>query len=550
MARAAWYWCLGMAIFANACTNAPGGEQMQGNDVVSDVPLLVDILDAGSDVNVDSDTARIGDEVGVDTTDLSDSDEPFGADLNNDTDSDVHSENDIILQDMLSSDTQDAGDAGADAGDAGKLGGFSATLSGPYNDTALDVAWLSGEQPVVVGYSTMNLVGKRVGFVWKGAKPNTQLKNPPVWAIELAGSTEISAVVVRESNDLALFGSTIGPNGPQAWSARTHGDGKLLWQKRWDNMSWGISDAALLETGHVVVVGNTGGDTAQCAVMSLDDNGEVVWARHVGGTYMDSCEAVTSIPGGFVTAGWTNSFHDGPWCGASPCRDGWVVGWNVKGEPLWQQRVVTDGTLTLVHIVRASSKKGFWAVGNITSANESYSDVIVLRLDDDGHLTWHSRMALANSDVAEAVSATEDGAIVVGRAGFADAGGVLWALRFDDQGSLLWQRAVGKGFGDAAFAATKQEGSDKIVLAGWTTSFFDTKGTDAWLFQVQGDFELPAECSGPTFFDTMGSIVDVELTLVPSTAFAEVFVPTYVSTQAVPYELSTSFTDHCFGDTP
>lgn len=545
MRRTAWFVsaCVVVTFLGSSCSDDADGGHTQGDGFVADVPDLLgvpdtlDQFDTVDPMDVPNDLTDDGEETDQPVLDSAVSDVGFPADGNSGADGndrDIHVEPDTAVPDVTVGDVNDSSDESFL---------LSTTLSGVYNDVALDVAWLPTNRPVAVGYSTTNVVGKRVGLVWKHATTEPQQLDS-VWAIELAGSTEVSAVLATGTGDLFLFGSTIGSTGSQAWTANMGADGVLNWQKRLENGAWGTMGAALLENGHLAFVGNSGGDEAQCVVVTMDPQGEVVWGSLAGGDAMDSCEAILAVSGGFVTTGWSNSVHRGPWCGAQPCRDGWVVRWDLAGNVVWQRRIFAAGSLTLSHATQTTNGD-LWLVGNIVRDGAFYPDVVVLQLDSVGNLTVGKVFEWSHSDVAEAVLAIGEGVIVLGRAGYADAGGLLWALRLDGQGNLVWQKAIGKGFGDAALAVTPNGMEGKFAVAGWTTSFFDAKGTDAWIFGVDLEFKLPETCVGPNFFETTGKPIDWELTAEPVMLTVESFTPTFVATQAKPYPSSIPITDHC-----
>jgi len=189
---------------------------------------------------------------------------------------------------------------------------------------------------------------------------------------------------------------------------------RILFQKTLPGEPGRVDVAAhvLPVKGGAVVTGWTtlGDAPADAFVLRVDQDGNLLWRRTIGGAGLDILFALAADPvGGFVAAGMSDA-------GDGKGADGWVVALNDTGGVRWQVRHGGEGADRFTSVSRSLGGGAWIVAGQKVGAGET--DAWAVRLDMDGKAIgeWSSRDPL--SDGALAAEATRDGgAVVVGSAG-------------------------------------------------------------------------------------------------------------------------------------
>lgn len=232
----------------------------------------------------------------------------------------------------------------------------------------------------------------------------------------------------------------------------------------------------------------------------------LVWQKTLGGANFDHAKSyAVDKNGDIVIAGITTSdngdvrgYHGGQ-------GDIWVVKLNQTGNLLWQKplggsgyessnaiTVTNDGDIVLTGISQSND-------GDV-SGNTTKDDNWIVRLDKAGNLRWQKLISRTNIYEFTAITATNDGGVVA--IGYTwerevDANGKpilykLLGLKFDATGKLLWQKFL--GYNNQSYTI-KESPDGNLVVAGWV--YYPVAGdasvsqgdSDAWLakFDAQGN---------------------------------------------------------------
>jgi hypothetical protein len=239
-----------------------------------------------------------------------------------------------------------------------------------------------------------------------------------------------------------------------------------------------VAGFALSSNGDVT--GNHG--SIDMWVVKLAANGTILWQKTLGGSGEDGAYAITaSGDGGFVVAGYTNS-TDGNVTGAQGVRDMWVVKLAANGAILWQKTLGgsdADGA----YAITASGDGGFVVAGYTFSndkdvtGNQGNSDYWVVKLDAAGTKVWQKNLGGSGQDLAQAITASRDGGFVVAGQSRSTDGDItgaqgdndMWVVKLNAAGTILWQKALGGSSQDVAQAITASEDGG-FVVAGYTQS--------------------------------------------------------------------------------
>ena len=148
-----------------------------------------------------------------------------------------------------------------------------------------------------------------------------------LWSHSYGGSSidQCNSVIQTEDGGFALAGvtNTFGAGWSDFWLVKTNENGDSLWSRtyggRFDeacNKIIRTSDDALLLAGRTSTFDAGWQDMW---IIKIDQNGDSLWAQRYGGGDLDECMSIQqTTDGGYVLAGWTDSYGAGAY-------DFWLV---------------------------------------------------------------------------------------------------------------------------------------------------------------------------------------------------------------------------------
>jgi uncharacterized delta-60 repeat protein len=275
------------------------------------------------------------------------------------------------------------------------------------------------------------------------------------------------------------------------WVLRLDRDGDIQWQKTYGGTDWdGARSIQQTSDDGYVVAGRTesfGAGDSDFWVLKLDSDGNIQWQKTYGGADWDEARSIQQTSdGGYVVAGWTDSFGAGD-------RDFWVLRLDGDGDIQWQKTYGgTDGDWP--RSIQQTSDGGYVVAGYTYSFGAGISDFWVLKLDSDGNIQWQKTYGGADSDGARSIQQTSDGGYVV--AGYTYSFGVgasdscdFWVLRLDGDGDIQWQKTYGGTDWDWA-RSIRQTSDGGYVVAGRTESFGAGRA-DFWVLKLDRGGNIP-----------------------------------------------------------
>ena len=240
-------------------------------------------------------------------------------------------------------------------------------------------------------------------------------------------------------------------------------------------------------------------------VVRLDPDGDVEWAKAIGGPGRDFGEAVCpSEDGGVFVAGYTTSAGRG-------MEDVLVAKLSRTGDLEW---VSTFGgaDYDAAFDLCPTSGGGVAVCGLTYSSGAGISDVYVVKVGPDGQAAWTKTYGGERVDRGHSIRCLPDGGyIIAGGTSSFGAGNVdMYVLRLDSSGRELWANAYGRSVYDVAmnvhpirdggFLVTGHgdlEGSELMALTVmrlggdgeeiWTSRFGSSRAYDYGLAAVELD---------------------------------------------------------------
>ncbi|HHT9153894.1 MAG TPA: hypothetical protein ACFYEM_10275, partial [Candidatus Hypogeohydataceae bacterium YC40] len=219
------------------------------------------------------------------------------------------------------------------------------------------------------------------------------------------------------------------------WVLKLRPDGTVEWQKAYEGV--GAESIQQTKDGGYIVAGATrsfspeGFEIHHLLVLKLRSDGAVEWQRAYGGNNFDRSSSIQqTIGGGYIVAGWTNSFGRGD-------DDFWVLKLRPDGTVEWQ-KTYGGGSFDGADSICETSDKGYIVAGHTGFGIRG--DLWVLKLRPDGAVEWQKAYGGINHDEAESIQQTSDGGyIVAGKtASFGRTPKTLdfWVLKLNPDGSI------------------------------------------------------------------------------------------------------------------
>jgi hypothetical protein len=206
-----------------------------------------------------------------------------------------------------------------------------------------------------------------------------------------------------------------------------------------------------------------------------------LWAARYGGNSHDVCNAVVpTSDGGYALAGWTKSSGAG-W------YDFWLVKTDASGNKQWDKTYGGPEGEGAFAIQQTPVDGGYILAGVTGSFGDGPSDIWLVKTDADGNELWNHRYGGPQNEGCYSVQLSDDGGYVLG--GFTDSYGFggrdFWLLKTNSNGDSLWSRAYGaSGFDQCNSMIKTTDGG--FALAGVTESFRD-RDQNYWLIKTDAN---------------------------------------------------------------
>jgi uncharacterized delta-60 repeat protein len=230
------------------------------------------------------------------------------------------------------------------------------------------------------------------------------------------------------------FGAGDPDAGPDFWVLKLQTNGDIDWQKTYGETSWDeaasiqqTADGGYIVAGQTYSFGAGGGDFW---VLKLQANGDITWQKTYGGTIADLAWSIQqTADGGYVVAGQTASFGAGIW-------DFWVLKLQANGDIDWQKTYGGTGSDWAASI-QQTADGGYVVAGWTDSFGAGNRGCWVLKLKANGEVAWQKTYGGTIAEWAWSIQQTADGGYVVAGGTASFDGGDFWVLKLDGSGSIL-----------------------------------------------------------------------------------------------------------------
>ncbi len=216
---------------------------------------------------------------------------------------------------------------------------------------------------------------------------------------------------------------------------------------------------------------STGNGNADPVLMKLDDDGQVLWARAIGGVNYDVAGAMTlADDGGLVFAGSSTSYN------GNTLDDLYFFKTDSLGGMEWAKTFSTNDLDVASAIIRTADN-GFAITGY--TRETGLKRVLLIRTDSNGDtLFTRTYGGTADDQGVELLQTADGGFVIVGKTFTQSLGeSDILLLRIDASGDMIWAKSFGELHWDEG-AGIIQLMDGNYLLSGSTISF------------GQGDFDI------------------------------------------------------------
>jgi len=235
-------------------------------------------------------------------------------------------------------------------------------------------------------------------------------------------------------------------------------------------------------------------------LIKTDANGNIIWAKTYGGTYTDGAYSVQQISdGGYIVAGLTASFGTG-------YGDIFLIKTDANGNIIWAKTYGGTGW-DGAYSVQQTSDGGYIVAGWTTSFGAGGRDFFLIKTDANGNIIWAKTYGGTNDDNAYSVQQTSDGGYIVAGMTWSFGAGDwdIFLIKTDANGNIIWAKTYG-GTDDEEAYSVQQTSDGGYIVAGWTTSF-GAGGYDIFLIKTDASGNIIwAKTYGGTSYDNARSV--------------------------------------------
>lgn len=351
------------------------------------------------------------------------------------------------------------------------------------------------------------------------------------WQRCLGGSGGDNANSMQQTDDggFIVGGSTASSDGDvsgyhdagspipssDAWVVKLDADGAIQWQKclgGWERD--GIRAILQASDGGYTCAGSTysnDGDVSgnhgdfDAWVVKLDAAGALQWQKCLGGTGVESGNAIAeTMDGGYIMTGNTTS-SNGDVQGNHGNHDAWVVKLSASGVIEWQ-KCLGGTAVDAGYSILQSADLGYLVAGQ-TKSNDgdvsgihgfgSTNDAWVVKLDAAGAIQWQRCLGGTSDETAySVVQAADSGYVLAGVtdsyngdvSGSHGSGDDMWVVKLDRDGNLEWQKCLGGDAHDRAESICRNAADNYVVAGRALSNNFDVSGNhgdyDVWVVKL------------------------------------------------------------------
>jgi hypothetical protein len=273
------------------------------------------------------------------------------------------------------------------------------------------------------------------------------------WAKNYKVNTWLKSIVRTHDGGYIATGNIyfINNGNIKIFTIKVDASGNLIWHKlygsteEFDEISWSICQTS---DSNYLIAGTTSGygmGASDIYLIKIDENGNVIWARTIGGELSEFVYKVKQLENGdIMVIGYAMK--------GTGNHDIYLIKMNNEGDTLWT-RTYGGNYEEFGHDVIQTSDGGFAIIGSKYISSYRLADMMLVKTDSNGNFSWAK--TYGGNDVDEGVQLWElpdHGFILAGQTESFGAGGDCdpigpcrdyYLVRTDQSGDTIWTKAYG-----------------------------------------------------------------------------------------------------------
>jgi hypothetical protein len=286
---------------------------------------------------------------------------------------------------------------------------WSETFGGENNEFGQSVQQTSDGGFVVAG--TTGSFGTGSGAVYL---VKTDASGDELWSKTFGGSGYDSGNSLQQTGDggFIIAGTTdsFGAGDTDVYLVKTDANGTELWSKTFggSGSDEGRSVQQTSDGGYIMIGTTLPSEPGfhDVLLIKTDANGNELWSKTLGGSQSDYGSQVRQTSdGGFIIAGGTDSFGGGE-------TDVYLVKTDASGVELWS-KTFGGSDYDSGASVQQTSDGGYIIAGYTNSFGAGGGDAYLIKTDASGDELWSKTFGGSNTDQGDSVQQTTDGGFIV-----------------------------------------------------------------------------------------------------------------------------------------
>jgi hypothetical protein len=304
-----------------------------------------------------------------------------------------------------------------------------------------------------------------------------------LWSKTYGGVSYERGVSVHQTIDGGYFivGRTggEGPIGSGNYMIKTNEFGDTVWTKTYGEYYIPKMSCQSIDNGFVLIGTHTASVGYDAVfLMKLNEDGDSIWTRIYDNSQCSQygVHVQQTNDNGFIITGTTN-------CGEFGLDDILVIRTNENGDALWTKNYGGTGNDGGTSIYQ-SLDDGYIISGYIRSNSAIYSDVYLIKTNENGDTLWTKTFGGSDNEFAYSMSLNNDHSYTITgkiESGFMEED--VYLLRTDENGSILWTKTFGDAQYDGGFSV-KQTNDNGFIITGYTGSLMSG---DVYLIKTDAD---------------------------------------------------------------
>ena len=326
-----------------------------------------------------------------------------------------------------------------------------------------------------------------------------------LWTKSYGGEGKDEGYYAQQTTDggYIIIGKTnsYGAGDFDAWLIKTDANGNILWTKTFGDTY--IDEAYTVKQttdgGYIIAGMSTAfGWAGEGWLIKTDENGNVIWSHGFHPTegsneiFWDNFnDVVETSDGGFIAIGVANSVKN--------MLQGWIVKVNSNGIMEWDYTYGAEYWERL-YSIQPTPDGGYIAVGD---KHKLYGDFYrhdgwLVKFNSNGDTLWTKTFGGEQHDIFRYVKQTSDGGYLIsGERELTEQSGYLgWLVKTDENGNEIWNKTYRKG----SLYSIDQVADGNYIVAGMTV--LPQTAFDGWLLKIDG--------AGAIIWEKMVSVSSVD----------------------------------------